>query len=142
MTWVVLEMCEILFDGAAIVYVAFIFLPVDALTGTFATAYDRQGWLCPQLSIDEARECREERAKTAAAKARLPQRRNLNTIAEAVVSRPARLASTAAPSSRACPAAASTAKRPARPSSVSQSTTLLWITWKTPSPTGVTDSDA
>ena len=34
------------------------------------------------------------------------------------------------------PAAASTAKGPARPSPVSQSTTLLWITWKTPSRAG------
>ena len=114
MTWVVLEMCEILFDGAAIVYVAFIFLPVDALTGTFATAYDRQGWLCPQLSIDEARECREERAKTAAAKARLPQRRNLNTIAEAVVSRPARLARLAASHAQAAVASAGDATARAR----------------------------
>jgi hypothetical protein len=43
-------------------YAVFALLPLDALTGTYATGYDRQGWLCKQLSLPEIREFRTAQA--------------------------------------------------------------------------------
>ena len=43
MTWLVVEMCKIAHAAASVPYLAFICVPVDALTGTAPTGYDRQG---------------------------------------------------------------------------------------------------
>ena len=50
-------------------YLAFAVLPTKLLTGTAATGYDKHGWLCQALNMDEVEKVREKNAKESAARA-------------------------------------------------------------------------
>ena len=57
MAWLVLEMVKVTYAILAVPYLA-LAVAKDSITGTAATGYDRQGWLCRQLNLEEVRDVR------------------------------------------------------------------------------------
>lgn len=68
--WLFLEIALTTHSVLSFPYLAFAVLPTKLLTGTAATGYDKHGWLCQALNMDEVEKVREKNAKESAARKR------------------------------------------------------------------------
>ena len=66
--WLFLEIALTTHSVLSFPYLAFAVLPTKLLTGTAATGYDKHGWLCQALNMDEVEKVREKNAKESAAR--------------------------------------------------------------------------
>ena len=56
--WMFCELGVAVHSLLAFPYMLFIFAPIEYAVGAAKTGYDRHGWLCQHLTMDEVRQCR------------------------------------------------------------------------------------